>query len=89
LHVFKDLTLLFFCAAEVLILFLVEVVGITRCWHPNSAQLNIIPVDVLEESMLLDLKCATDACTQTFAWVSVEEMDNQVFSFLGHADGEF
>lgn len=87
--IFENLALLFFSAAKVFVLFLVKVICTARSRHPNSALLNVVPVDILKEPVLFDLRGTASTCTKTLAWVSVEQVDNQVFGLLGHAHGEF
>ena len=88
MRVLKDLLLLIFSAVEVLVLLSVLRDSVTRRGHFQAAAANIIPVDILEEGMALDFTSSTSTCTKTLAWITVEEMYNQVFRFLRHAHGQ-
>ena len=89
LDVLKYLALLLLCAAEVLELLLEPIVGHLRFLNLQLPLTDLRPINLGKECVSLDFQSTLNACSETLAWVPVEQVDDQVLSFNGHADREF
>jgi len=89
LDVFEYLSLLLLCAVEVLKLLLVPFVGHLWLRDLEPSLDDECPVYRREERMSLDFVGSLLACSKTLTRVPVEQMDDQVLGFNGHADRKF
>lgn len=85
LEVLKDLPLLLFGAAEAVVLVLVLLYR--RFWLRNllTSLGHFIPVDFRKELVSLDFFGTLRACAEPPAWVSVEQVHDEVLGFERHA----
>ena len=89
LNVLKYLTLLLLGAAEVLELLLEPIVGHLRFLNLQLSLTDKRPINLGKERMPFDLQSSFNSCSETFAWVPVEEVDDQVLCLDRHAHWEF
>jgi hypothetical protein len=88
INVLEYLALLLFCAAEAKVLVLVLLHRRLGFRHGQFALPYCVPVNFCEELVPLDLVSAFGAGAQTAAWVTVQQVYNQVLGLKRHADGQ-
>ena len=86
--VFEYLFLLLFRAVKRLVLLFKLMVSVPGWGHVKAARPHDVPVDICEERVTLYLYCTTSPCAESLARVAIEEMDDEVFGLLRHADWE-
>jgi len=82
LGVLEDLLLLLLRAVKVFILLRVLRDSVARGGHFEASTADFLPVDILEEGVALDLCSPASTCTEALAWVTVEQVHDQVLRLL-------
>ena len=80
--VLKNILLLILSTHDIFELFLVLLERVSGFGHLNLFVGNFVPVDRVEEGVPLDLVGSILAGTKSFAGIAVEQMHNQVLSFI-------
>ena len=84
-NIFENLFLLLLSAVEIFKLPLEPFLSHLGPVNVKFSRANLRPIDFGKEWVLLDLVCSLFACSETLARVSVEQMDDQILGFDGHA----
>lgn len=87
--VFKNLSFLFFCASYIFELFFVLANCVPGLRNLKISIFNLLPVHTIEEGVSFDLIAAVLTGAKSFAWITVQKADNEIFCISTHAYRKF